>query len=71
MIHPDHPELLPKMVDWVLAQHGPQKWLVPNYHDSIQEFLIRKGFRESSEFVILAKTVVAQEYSHKMAMVEA
>ena len=71
MIHPDNPELLPKMVDWVLAQHGPQKWLVPNYQDSIQELLLKKGFRESSEFVILAKTVVAQEYSHKMAMVEA
>ena len=45
--------------------------VVPNYQDSIRELLLRKGFRESSEFVILAKTVVAQEFSHRMAAVEA
>lgn len=71
MIHPDHRELLPEMIEWVLAQPGYQKWLVPHYQEPIQELLLRKGFRVSSEFVILAKTVVAQEVSHRMAAVEA
>ena len=71
MIHPDHPELLPVMADLIFSQPGPQKWLVPDYQEATYEMLSRRGFRETSEYAILAKTVAAREFSHSMAAVEA
>ncbi|MCH7712461.1 MAG: hypothetical protein IIC99_02440 [Chloroflexi bacterium] len=71
MIHPDHPELLPVMVSRVLAQPGPQKWLVPDYQETTRDLLLRKGFRETAEYGISAKTVATQKFSYSMAAVEA
>ncbi len=71
MIHPDHPELLPVMVGRVLAEPGLQRWLVPDYQETTQDLLLRRGFREMAEYAILAKTVAAQEFCHSMAVVEA
>ncbi len=71
MIHPDHPELLPVMARLILSQPGPQKWLVPDYQEATHDLLSRKGFQETSEYAILAKTVAAREFSHSMTAVEA
>ena len=71
MIHPDHRDLLPVILGRMLAQPGPKKWLVPDYQEMTKELLLRKGFRETAEYAILAKTVATQEYSHSMAAVEA
>lgn len=71
MIHPGHPELLPVMLGRILAQRGLKKWFVPDYQEMTKELLIRKGFRATAEYAILAKTVAAQEFSRSMAAVEA
>ncbi len=71
MIHPAHPELLPVMARLILSQPGPQKWLVPDYQEATHDLLSRRGFRETSEYAILAKTVAAREFSHSRAAVEA
>ena len=70
MVHPDQPELLPVMLDLILAQPGTRRWLVPDYQEKTLELLLHRGFQETVEYTILAKTVAAQRFSHSMAAVE-
>ena len=70
MIHPDHPELLPEMLGLVFDRPGPQRWMVPDYQETIMGSLFERGFQETVEYAILAKTVAVQKFSHGMAAVE-
>jgi hypothetical protein len=71
MTHPDHPQLLPAMVNLALSHAGPQKWLVPDYQKAVQDQLRQHKFREVARYTMLIKTVAVPVMCPGMAPVEA
>jgi hypothetical protein len=71
MVHPDHPGLLPALLELALAQGGIHRWLVPDYQEMVGDWLRYRGFRQAARYVILVKTVTARVLIPGMAPVEA
>jgi hypothetical protein len=71
MAHPDHPQLLPAMVNLALSHPGPQRWLVPDYQKAVQDQLLNHNFHEVARYTMLIKTVAVPVMCPGMAPVEA
>ena len=71
MAHPDHPQVLPAMVNLALSHAGPQRWLVPDYQKAVQDQLLEHNFREVARYTMLIKTVTVPVMCPGMAPVEA
>lgn len=71
MAHPDHPQLLPAMVNLALSHAGPQRWLVPDYQKAVQDQLLDHNFHEVARYTMLIKTVAVPVMRPGMAPVEA
>jgi hypothetical protein len=71
MVHPDHPQLLPALVNLALSHAGPQRWLVPDYQKAVQDQLRQHNFRETARYTVLIKTVAVPVLCPGMAPVEA
>ena len=71
MAHPNHPEVLPALMGLALAGGGRQRWLVPDYQESVGDLLRGQGFQEAARYAMLIKTVAAQVKSHGMVPLEA
>ena len=71
MVHPDHPDLLPALLDLALAHGGIHRWLVPDYQERVGDWLQDRSFRQAARYVVLVKTVTARALSPGMAPVEA
>jgi hypothetical protein len=71
MAHPDHPQLLPAMVNLALSHPGPQRWLVPDYQKAVQDQLLEHNFQEVARYTMLIKTVAVPVMCPGMAPVEA
>jgi hypothetical protein len=71
MYHPDFPDVLPALLATGLAKPGPHKWLISDYQEMAQEFLLRRSLSETVRYVVLVKTVAAPVKMPGMAAVEA
>lgn len=71
MTHPDHPEALYPAMDYALAQPGIQRWLVPDYQESVAERLGNRGFRQMAQYTLMVKMVAVPALRYGMAPVEA
>jgi hypothetical protein len=71
MVHPDHPELLPVLLNLALGKGNAQRWLVPDYQKPVSDLLCHHGFRKVAHYTMLVKTVAARVKSRGMIPVEA
>lgn len=71
MVHPDYPDLLAALMALALAKGGAQRWLVPDYQESVSDLLRYHSFQEVAYYTMLVKTVAARVTSHRMIPVEA
>ena len=71
MAHPDRPDLLFNLVDFVLSQAPRSRWLVPDYRDPVACRLQDRGFRPGKEYTMMVKMVAVPTPSYGMAAVEA
>ncbi len=71
MAHPDYPELLFRLVDFALARGPRLRWLVPDYREAVSDRLLRHGFRETAQYIMLVKLVAVPALRYGMAPVEA
>jgi hypothetical protein len=71
LVHPQYTDLLPALVEVALARGGSQRWLVPDYQESLRNLLRYHGFHEVACYTMLVKTVAARVTSHGMVPVEA
>ena len=71
MVHPDYPEALPQLMTVALARPGRQRWLTPDYQETVGLRLHRCGFREVAQYTMLVKLVATPVLCHGMAPVEA
>ena len=71
MAHPDHPDLLFRLVDFALARAPRLRWLVPDYREPVAERLRGRGYRQVAQYTLLARTVAVPALRYGMAPVEA
>ena len=71
MAHPDHPDLLFRLVDFALARDPRLRWLVPDYREPVANRLRSRGYRQVAEYTLLVKMVAVPALRYGMAAVEA
>ena len=71
MTHPDHPDLLFRLVDFALARGPRPRWLVPDYQEPVAERLRSRGYRQAAQYTLLVKMVAVPALRYGMAPVEA
>ena len=71
VVHPDHPESLPALLQLALSRRGHLRWLVPDYQVMTKSLLLHHGFREVARYVVLIKTLAVRVTIPGMARVEA
>ena len=71
MVHPNHPELIESLTRLALSRTGHQRWLAPNYQETVCDQLNYGGLQEAARFTMLINTVAAPVMCAGMAPVEA
>ncbi len=71
MVHPKHPELIESLTRLALSRPGNQRWLAPNYQETVCDQLSYRGLQEAARFTMLINTVAAPVVCAGMAPVEA
>lgn len=71
MAHPDRPDLLFNLVDFVLDRAPRSRWLVPDYREPVACRLQDRGFRRVKDYTLMVKMVAVPAPSYGMAAVEA
>ena len=71
LIHPDHPESLPALVQLAMARRGTTRWWVAGYQEMTKSLLLHQGFQETTRYVMLIKTMTVRALILGMAPVEA
>ena len=71
MAHPDHPKLLDQLMTLSSSKPSYQRWLVPDYQQSICDQLNYRGLPEAARYTMLVNTVAAPVRCAGMAPVEA
>lgn len=71
MAHPDHPDLLFRLVDFASRQYPRLRWLVPEYQAPVGDRLTGRGGRPVAEYTMLVKMVAVPALQYGMAPVEA
>ena len=69
--HPDRPDLLFDLVDFVLRQAPRSRWLVPDYQQPVASRLQDRGFSRVKDYTMMVKMVAVPARSYGMAPVEA
>ena len=71
MAHPDHPDLLFRLVDFASRRYPRLRWLVPEYQAPVRDRLTARGGRTVAEYTMLVKMVAVPALQYGMAPVEA
>ena len=71
MTHPDHPDLLFRLVDFALARGHRPRWLVSDYQEPVADRLRSRGYRQVAQYTLLVKMVAVPALRYGMAPVEA
>jgi hypothetical protein len=71
MVHPDHPDVLSRLVTFALSTPGTHRWLVPSYQETVCDQLGYRGCQERARYTMLIKTVAVPVMQPGMAPVEA
>ena len=71
LVHPDHPELVPGLINLGLSSAGAGCWLLPDYHDHLRRYLQLRGLLAVTKYTMLIKTVAVPVRSTGAAAVEA
>lgn len=71
MAHPDHPELLFRLVDFASRRCPRLRWLVPEYQSPVRDRLVGRGGRQAAEYTMMVKMVAVPALQYGMAPVEA
>ncbi len=71
LVEPGNPRLWAALVEWALIQGGTQRWLVPDYQETVSSLLLRRQFREVARYTVMIKTVAAPVAKPGMVTVEA
>ena len=71
LVHPDHPELVPDLINLALNSAGARSWLLPDYQDHLRSYLQQRGLQAVTNYTMLIKTVAVPVRSPGVAAVEA
>lgn len=71
LAHPDHPDLLFRMVDFASSRYPGLRWLVPDYQSPVVDRLKGRGGRQLGEYTMMVKMVAVPALQYGMAPVEA
>ena len=71
LAHPDHPDLLFRMVDFASCRYSGLRWLVPDYQSPVGDRLTGRGGRHLGEYTMMVKMVAVPALRYGMAPVEA
>ena len=71
MAHPEHPELLFRLVDFASCRHPRLRWLTPDYQSPVRDWLVGRGGRQLGEYTLMVKMVAVPAMQYGMAPVEA
>ena len=71
MAHPDHPDLLFRLVDFASCRCPRLRWLAPDYQSPVRDRLVGRGGRQVAEYTMMVKMVAVPALQYGMAPVEA
>ena len=71
LAHPDHPDLLFRMVAFASCRYPCLRWLVPDYQAPVRDRLTGRGGRQLGEYTMMVKMVAVPALQYGMAPVEA
>ena len=71
LVHPDHPGLVPGLINLALNSAGVRSWLLPDYQDYLRHYLQQRGLQAVTNYTMLIKTVAVPVRSPGVAAVEA
>ena len=71
LVHPDHSQLVPGLINLGLSSAGAGSWLLPDYHDHLRRSLQLRGLQAVTNYTMLIKTVAVPVRSTGVAAVEA
>ena len=71
LAHPDHPDLLFRMVDFASCRYSGLRWLVPDYQSPVRDRLTGRGGRQLGEYTMMVKMAAVPALQYGMAPVEA
>jgi hypothetical protein len=71
MAHPDHPDLLFRLVDFASRRYPRLRWLIPEYQAPVGDRLTARGGRTVAEYTMMVKMVAVPAPQYGMAPVEA